>query len=551
MAASGDAPDRGDGPKPTAQENEGMTRRGLLARGGTIAGGSVATIAFGGRVVPRFSPVGRAAACPPCAVAGAALVGYVAGVSHARYATDSEEVVDALEFEDHLRLYNEAREINEVTDESLLASIERDASGLISKAIEQAIIDVYHEVISGGDRDDAEEAAESAIAEIFSAVEMDLVTRMTSLTNGVLTQAENEGVAAYSYDDDNEINEYYGGDGTRTETYILLNGDNYDYELFYHAESGGAGVSDEIYGHFDPFEVAEYQDGRTGAYIEEPDPEDYDIENPEEYGDYDYVDGYQQIFDSDEYADVYEAIHDGYDQALSEVEALLETHYDGIEAGDLSIQDMLSPSAMDETIAEAESWGELALYFRQLGLAEAEAPVVLEVDTSGVDEVEDDEQELEGLLGWTVPSAVEDTYIPIGTQINPSTYPGEFRMAAEWEGEDGETDADMLSLVGPFTVTEVDESISGAEYLHFDEREVVQSDTDPERAAEIYTEHQEAEAQAREQTIEVVVDDGGSGVDIPNPFDGDAGGLMGLGLIGVVLLAVIGIVTDLVPGLGE
>ena len=530
MSISDISADDGDGGvHPPESESGGLTRRSVLVRGGTVTGGAIGTVMVGDQVVPRFSPIGRAsAACVPCVVAGAALVGYVAGVAHERYTTpDSEEIVDAVEFEDHLRIYNEAREIYEVEDETLLASIERDATGLQSKAREQAVIDIYETVVDGGSRADAEAAAQDAIDSVFAIPQKDVATRVNSLFNGIFANAwDDTETLMYTRSDSGNIKSFDHHTGHDASANFQF----YDGETF------------EVYGKkrrtdyeailFDPFEAVDYElgadyteqqlhdEGWTEVGIPDIDPADYGMTEEEaaEYDDWEYVNGFQPIADHNDYKQVLDAIADARDQVMSEVEALLSNHYDGVEAGDLSIQDMLSPSAMDESLNNAETWGELALYFRQLGLAEAEAPVIISIDASEVDSVDGDRVELEGLLGWSIPSDVEDTYIPIGTEVDPSAYPGQFRMAAEYEDENGETDAEMLTLTSPFVIETVDSSIEGAERLYFLEREVVTSDMDPERAAEIYRQHREAEESARDRTIKLVTEGGGGAAAETNDF---------------------------------
>lgn len=507
---------------------------GAVAVGGTLAGAQTAT---------------QPAKAHPAAIAvGAAAVGWYAGGAMQRFLSDDIDAEKA--FEKHLQIYNEAREINEVVDETLLASIERDAEGLMARAREQAIVDIYNVVVDGGSETDAESAAEDAINRTYSIPKEDLATRINSLLPGIYQQAYDNQIVYWRDPDDqdnytpewDEDEEYLT---PQEETKTFWDGTQWDIM----AVSQGVGGT---HGEFHPFNTDGDDnfmlDSTTSdyylAYIEEPDPEDYDLD-ADDY-DLEHVDGDQRLLNEQSYLDVLVALEDAREDLLNEMDTLIDTHYDGIEAGDLSLQDLMSPEALSDTIEDADSYGELALYFRQLGLAEAEGPVKIEIELDS-DELEGSDYEgtetveMEGIIGWTIPSEVDDTTLPIGESIDPSVYPGEFRMAAEYDDpESGEDEVDMISLVDPFEIVTVDESVDGSD-LEFDEREVVEADTDPDEAQEIFIEHREAEETAHEVTLDAA-DDGGISVGDPRDWFSDRvdRAIAGLLLIGGGIAAVVG-----------
>ncbi|SER75270.1 hypothetical protein [Natrinema salaciae] len=563
-------------PQPTELDAAGssMTRRGLFKRAAIAGGTMVSAPAAVDQFAPRYSPIGRAAAFPHLlvAVAAVAAASYIAG----RYdGSDVDGVEEALEFEDHLEIYNEAREIYEVSDEQLLASLERDGRNLQDAAREAAIMSMYEVVATGGTREDARNAAEDAIAERFAIPQESIATRVNSISEEIIQPAIDLNVlyTRNPYTGKTYDNPETHGDLEEREVELH---DGSTVPVMYKNETGGT-TDGEI--EWDVFNTPGTDNYEGNSYdfvivgIEEPDPAAYDGVNAEDY-DLDHLSGRQPIANADEYADVLAEIEDGYTTVMNEIEALLETHYDGIEAGDLSVTDMLSTGAMLDTVAEADSWQEAALYFRSLGLSEAVEPARVSFDVSAADTVDggdgnttdnttannttdsgselagDGTTSFDGKLGWSITGDVADTELPVGTEIDPSVYPGSIYMALEYEDADGNTIGDVVELTGPFTIEGIN---SGGSVLQFDSRAVVTGDTSPSEARDIFRENRESEKQAREQTIEVVIDEsGGGGPLFPDGFGLEGGGQwLGLSIIGVVVLAVVGFVTDLIPGVGN
>ncbi|WP_137289041.1 hypothetical protein [Natronorubrum halophilum] len=534
-----------------------MTRRELFRRSAIAGGTMVAAPAAVNRITPRHSPIGRAQAAVPLApvlIAGYAITHYVLN----NYTGDDvSKEYNAIAFENHLNIYNDAIEIHDVSDENLLASLETNANSLQNTAREEAIMQIYETVSTGGTRSEAQTAAEDAIAEVFIEPEKSLATRVSSLVNGIITKAADMDVLALRDSD---------GSSRSSSQVSSVGVDFYENEKdFVDGTSQSMSypsISDTSWtGGFNPMSPDSSFDYKI-LTIDPPDPSNYDGVSADDY-DLSHVDGQQDLVDSDEYRSVRSAITSSYNAVLDEVESLLSTHYDGMSAGDLSLSDMLSTGAMLDTVEGATSWQEAALYFRTVGLPEALEPGRISFDPNDLESVSDDDGnttdggdlpdepvKFDGKLGWSLSTEVEGNELPVGSRIDPSNYPGQIYAAIEWEDDNGDMQADVFHLTGPFTIESVN---SGSGTLKFEARDVVTADTSAEEARSIFRQNRQSEETAKDQTIEVVVDDGGGGVTIPGVdelFNSGGGSLLGLGIIGVVVLAIIGVVTDLIPGLG-
>ncbi|WP_226040549.1 hypothetical protein [Natrinema sp. DC36] len=113
-------------------------------------------------------------------------------------------------------------------------------------------------------------------------------------------------------------------------------------------------------------------------------------------------------------------------------------------------------------------------------------------------------------------------------------------------------DVVMPYLTDPFTLLGID-GRPDATNLMFEEPTRVEPDDDFQTQVDNSKRAAEQEEETRTETTKIVIEETGDG---PGPiFGGDflegGGGLLGLGIIGVVILAVIGIVTDAIPGLGN
>lgn len=161
-----------------------MSRRGLMRRGATIAGGAAATATVGSRTVPRFSPIGRAAAIAPVAVlgvaAGAAGVAYLGGALHERYLGDSRDYsgytgADAL----HNEVVTGATEMQSA-DERVMTSIENNIAHSQNVALAKGKAAIIEEMNAENPEEDAQTAMQDAIDAYYATIQENIITHYTA-----------------------------------------------------------------------------------------------------------------------------------------------------------------------------------------------------------------------------------------------------------------------------------------------------------------------------------------------------------------------------------
>ncbi|ELY52796.1 hypothetical protein C493_15533 [Natronolimnohabitans innermongolicus JCM 12255] len=154
------------------------------------------------------------------------------------------------------------------------------------------------------------------------------------------------------------------------------------------------------------------------------------------------------------------------------------------------------------------------------------------------DEIVDDAGELETIE--IDPAGELNSFIPTGEEVDVGH--------AVFVAIDGD-DVERISFGdGDSFVIESIEDEDGDELDRYQITGYEQTARDPARALD-----QAAWYSEQRQTTDDMEEEGGPDIDItfPNPLDSDGATWLGLGLIGIVALAVIGFVTDLIPGLGE
>ncbi|WP_152418916.1 hypothetical protein [Natronorubrum sulfidifaciens] len=267
---------------------------------------------------------------------------------------------------------------------------------------------------------------------------------------------------------------------------------------------------------------------------------------------YNVGDPHAKLIDAEQFVDVHQSLLDLLEEELAHAETIVDNLGQAMLDGEVSYHDVASGQAVLDAAADLEDWNDAAMFFRQVNTPEGEHAAVVELE-SGV--------ELQGALFWTAPDP--DRGLLIGEWIEPEDELGEIHMGAEVHSLD-EDDGDgwnedwvgTTKLTEPFRINGLDGGHDGP--LMFDETELPDpQDTEAmlERIRDAYEREREAEEDA-EITINLDGAGGGGGggdplFDFDNPLDSDGAQYLGLGLIGVVVLAVIGIVTDLVPGLGD
>lgn len=294
----------------------------------------------------------------------------------------------------------------------------------------------------------------------------------------------------------------------------------------------------------------DYQDDFVGTEIEDLTDE---YETISRIGIYPYDatdDDRADILDAQRFTNIHKNLLELLEQELSHAETLVENLGQAMLDGEVSYHDVASGQAVLDAAADLEDWNDAAMFFRQVNTPEGEHAAVVELE-SGV--------ELEGALFWTAPDP--ERGMPVGEWIEPEDELGEIHMGAEvhdldeYDGDDwGEDWVGVTKITQQYRINGLDGGHDGP--LMFDETELPDpQDTEAmlERIRDAYERERQAEEDA-EITINLDGGDGGGGdplFDFDNPLDSDGAEYLGLGLIGVVVLAVIGIVTDLIPGLGD
>lgn len=156
--------------------------------------------------------------------------------------------------------------------------------------------------------------------------------------------------------------------------------------------------------------------------------------------------------------------------------------------------------------------------------------------------------------GQTVEVSSENTSFEITHDGGDRTSVQADPLAGKTLTQENVGDVVIPYLTKPFTVVGIHER-PDASNLMFEEPDRVEPDDDFDTQVDNSRQAGEDEEETREETTKIVIENTGGGGPGPifgggNPLEG-GGGLLGLGIIGVVILAVIGIVTDAIPGLGN
>lgn len=157
-----------------------LTRRQLFRRGGTIAAGAAATVTVGSRTVPRYSPVGRAAAVAPAVaigiVAGAAAIAYIGGKAADAYLGDSEDY-SGYTGADALRTATQEGIVEmKSADERVMTSIENNIANSENIALAKGKAAIIEEMNAGNSETDAQTAMQNAIDDYYTTIEKNILT---------------------------------------------------------------------------------------------------------------------------------------------------------------------------------------------------------------------------------------------------------------------------------------------------------------------------------------------------------------------------------------
>ena len=265
--------------------------------------------------------------------------------------------------------------------------------------------------------------------------------------------------------------------------------------------------------------------------------------------------------DSKPYLKAFNEIYDTYEDFSAEIMDLADTFYDYAEAGEVNAAEIATGSASVDVAEEEDDWQAGAGYYRGGQLAEADSYVILRTQ----------HVRLQGALFATDRSGVD---FEIGEWIDPETMAGEFHISAEviehtdelppedYHDEDAPDPEDsdfelpepgdvvQTHLAHPFKIEEAPEADDDT--VSTDESDLFTPDDDPEDIAAALIAAYESEQESRDGDTEVTVEKELTLPGMPsNPLDDTGTQLLGLGLIGMVVLTVVGIVTDVVPFLGD
>ncbi|MCU4750967.1 hypothetical protein OB919_03045 [Halobacteria archaeon AArc-curdl1] len=251
--------------------------------------------------------------------------------------------------------------------------------------------------------------------------------------------------------------------------------------------------------------------------------------------------GNARFLDPYPYSDLHQSLHEVYQDERAQIAQFVDTLYQPINDGDVEFTEVVSGSALIDVARDRDDWQGAAAYLRAVGMPEGHEYV----------EIEAGPLEAEGALFWSRPDA-DDPTLPVGEEIDPEGYDGEFSAAMEVTAVNAEgtkiDEGDLLEgpIGEPFTIVSV---ADGSDALEFELRELVESDMTPEEIAEILADVYQSEQESREGDTNITVEGDDVELGFPSFGLGDVDGSqwLGLGIIAVVVMMIVGFVTDLLP----
>ncbi|ELY90881.1 hypothetical protein [Natrialba taiwanensis] len=650
------------GPQPTDHEVESgesvsLTRRDLFRRTaatGTALGGMMLV---GDRVVPQFSPIGRARAIALATAAtlasGAAIAGIVVGAIATGSDDSTEQILEKRSNELHDRIWTDANEM-QMVQEPMMESLEGDVSSLRQLSRSDAAFEIMQAASDEAGESTAQSNAKDAVRNAFAKVEANFFDAYSAQVTKVLNRsplvADDSNLEVFDVfrwvgNGDLESNsEEITKESTSTDyegTAELVNGETHPVSIINVGTAGSTLVPwSEASGSTSPsvsplqnFDADGNYTGSASNYYWGLTAKDRESGNT--------ID----MLDSYEWWKIHDELLTILDDELTHVETMVSNLYQPAVDGEIDVHSISSGSAILEEARDGDlsSWKEAAGIFRAMWMGEASDAAVIELE-NGV--------QIEGQLFWTDPA---DEGLPVGDSINPDNTIGRLYMAGELRtvpetqsetatvtitvvdgagtaisdalidvkggdtthsvnsdgeatidvsaghttfyvtDEDGTTSETAVSMdiadgdsvqithdgsdsssyqVDPFaddTITPEDEgtvvvphlkdsfTVLGvnekpdAKYLEFNVPDQVEPSDDFQTYKERSEDAADREQETREETTKVIIEEtgGDGGLGLPTFFGGDGGGLIGLGIIAVAVLAVVGFVTDMIPGLGE
>ncbi|WP_418284894.1 twin-arginine translocation signal domain-containing protein [Halorubrum sp. DTA46] len=492
-----------------------------------------AAAAAGGALAYDNGPVQESEAFAPLAAYGAVAAGsFVAGAVGGIAAgsilsdVDEEEVEDALDYNGLINEFTRQRE-SELSDEELKASLQRDVQLVQNKAREEAIFAIYEQGVDSGTASEAEQAAIDAIDEAYATVERSLVNswhlRVTRLEK-LIERIKDDDNPDWGYGSDLYIPESPRSNTTHTQNLpwenfevTLLDGEQITYRGFTLREEQGqyddVHISNTCAVHPDQYEQErDWTDNDNGGEfvygIEWSQPDADDFETVDDGVDLPY--NRVTLYNCKEWYDIFVDLYDEHDAMISEVSSMVDTYFQPAQDGEIDLHETIGPKHLTDTAADATDYQEAAMAMRAMGYPVSHQVVNISVplgdDYDGDEEDEDERLELTGRLSWTAHSG---NALTVGTEYDPDDVVGSIFAALNMP-DDAESDAEILEVTGPFVI----ESAEGADEVTFEERDLVESDTEMtnEEIVDLFHQHYEANTEATENVHDTA---GGGGGGLP------------------------------------
>lgn len=420
-------------------------RRFLRATGAATVGAASISVA-----PPRYSPVGRAEAIAPLALAGAAVAAGVAIGYATRYVQDKLTGPDV-----------DAESYDETNADALHAGIEEDGIEMqyyddqvftnmrnaLQLSENAAFSDAKYAAIEqwnlGNSDTDAKNAALDAVDSFYRVHQENLLEHVgfqVSKFEQMISDIEANGTLVVS-----DVFEPVRHDGKSVSQWDA---------------DGGNSIAYPASGHFTDY-AATFVDGTTyqyrglderdsnspELYIEPPDPDD-DLSSFFRAFEVWPADGSGErsmLIDDYLYNDVWYEIESKHSNVRTEVSNWVDNVAASYEAGDIDLTDLLTASELAELSATETGYSFAAADLALLGIPGAEHKYLIELHT--------DEVTVEGTLYMEV---APDGGLEIGKRYSVTDFPGTVWLAYDYTKDDGTEASAVVGLEQDFTVLDAE-----------------------------------------------------------------------------------------------
>ncbi len=505
---------------------------------GTALGGMVVV---GDRVAPRYSPIGRVAAIAPAFVIGgiaaAAGVHYVTKKAVDHFTGDDRDYSGYTGADALLNEIEKGATDMESADVRVMTSIENNITNSENVAYAKGKAAIIEEMNAGNGESAATDAMQTAIDDYYSTIEKNIITH----SDAQMRQLKHLWEQAATHSNVNASNHFTGqgsggqlvesgwGGTWETRTYTCLNGTTVEYMSYNGETSGSDGM--EMW-------VEKANEGSHGNHLQ--------IDGPNTSAKFHAKTWWGSPLDT---------VISKRDQVNADLSGFTSDVYANYEPGDIPTEDLVDPiTAATELDQNYDNAAGQSAHAAMLGIpTTAELSAELEIEST---EAEDGVWEVTAdIFTAHTPTDADGNEIGFetGKTYEPSTWNEPFYIAYNYVDEiSGERKGAFTSIESPTTFVKVTDADGN-------DIDTFQTQSRNNQTADIAALEEELQAlrkewikmqeEAQEETEEE--DDDGFNLGLPTFFGGDGGQLLGLGLIGVVVIAVVGIVTDAIPGLGN